>query len=313
MGARGRPNPLIRPNALGRTASAGLVALVISASTFLGAGAAHAADTLVVDQPLATVEAVPGQEIAVAPSTLDFKVREAVLLAMPLALGPADDAADRFAELTPIPIGNAPEGRTFYSGNDIAAAAAPRLAELGLPADKVEAVTWHFTTLVSIGNAVTVNAEQPEEQPPPSSEPAPEQPAPTPPPQTSPPPSSSEAAPPPAPAETSAPVLLPSGGAPAAISVLPPDLRYEPLPWAQPRYDQVPGLTPNVGDLARQTQEQQAQQQAREEQDEIRAAGKAEALPTEVTDRVALPVLLAAISLAVLTAALVRSWVLRRY
>ncbi|MGP4016678.1 hypothetical protein [Saccharopolyspora sp. 5N708] len=310
MGARRRPNPLIKPNALGRTASAGLIGLVITASTFLGAGTANAADTLVVDQALATVEALPGQQIAVAPSTMDFKVREAVLLAMPLALGPADDAADRFAEQTPILIGSAAEGRTFYSGKDIAAAASPRLVELGLPVDRVDAVTWHFTNLVSLGNAVTVNAEKPAEQPP-SSQPSPEQPEPTTPPQTSPaPPSASEAPPP------SAPVIAPPtplGGAPAAISVLPPDLRYPSgaaLPWTQGRYGQVPGLTPNVGDLAAQAQ---VQQEERAQQDEIRAAGKAEAVPTEVTDRVAVPVLLAAISLAMATAALVRSWVLRRY
>jgi hypothetical protein len=313
MGARGKLNPLIKPNAIGRTVSAGLVGLAITASTFFGAGAAHAADTLVVDQPLAIVDALPGQQIAVAPTTLDLKVREAVLLAMPLALGPADEAADRFAELAPIPLGAAPEGHTFYSGKDIAEAAAPRLAEIGLPADKVDSVTWHFTNLVSLGNAVTVNADQPEEeQPPPSEQPAPERPQPSPAPQPNPTPPPPGPTTPPPPPVASAPVLTPSGGAPAAISVLPPSLRdYQggTVPWAQARYGQAPGLAPNVGDLAKQAEEQQ---KAREAQEEIRAAGKAEALPTEVTDRVATPVLLAAISLAMVTAALIRSWVLRR-
>jgi hypothetical protein len=305
MGARDTPNPLIKPNPLGRTVSAALVGLTIAASTFLGAGAAAAADTLVVDQPLATVEALPGQQIAVAPTTLDFKVREAVLLAMPLALGPADKAADRFVELAPIPLGAALEGRTRYSGADIARAAAPRLAEIGLPADKVDSVTWHFTNLVSLVNAITVNAEAPTEEQPPSSErPAPEQPRPAPQPNPTPPPLS----PPPA---ASAPPLTLIGEAPAVVTVLPPSLRdYEggTVPWAQARYGQVPGLVPNAGDLAKQAEEQRA----REAQEEIRAAGKAEALPNEVTDRVAAPVLLAAIALAVATAALVRSWVLRR-
>ncbi|MEV0703633.1 hypothetical protein AB0I53_37740 [Saccharopolyspora sp. NPDC050389] len=313
MGARGKPNPLVRPNALGRTVSAGLVGLAITASTFLGASTAFAADPLVVDQPLAIVDAEPGQQITIAPSTLDFKVREAVLLAMPLAFGPADDAAEKFGDLTPISLGAAPEGRTFYSGNDIAKAAAPRLAEIGLPAGKVDAVTWHFTNLVSLGNALTVKAAKPAvEQPPPSPQPPPTekpQPAPNPQPSTNPPPPSSTL-PPPTPPQ---PALTPNGGAPAALSVLPPslrDLQGGSLPWAQARYGQVPGLTPDVGDLAKQSQEQQ---KAREQQEEIRAAGKAEALPTEVTDRVAAPVLLAAISLAVVTAALVRSWVLRRH
>ncbi|QIZ35168.1 hypothetical protein [Saccharopolyspora sp. ASAGF58] len=311
MGARGKPDPLYRSNALGRTVSAGLVGLVITASTFLGAGIANAADPLLVDQPLATVNAVPGQQITIAPSTLDFKVREAVLLAMPLAFGPAADAAERFKELTPISLGTAPEGRTFYSGKDIAKAAAPRLAEIGLPADKVDAVTWYFTNLVSLGNALTVKAERPEEQPPPSSgQPTPgKSKPPTPEPSATQPPSPTT---PPPVVTTPEPTLTPSIGAPAEISVLPPslrDLQGGSPPWGQARYGQVPGPTPNVGDLAKQAQEQQ---KAREQQEEIRAAGRAEALPTEVTERVAAPVLLAAISLAVVTAALVRSWVLRR-
>ncbi|MEV0056653.1 hypothetical protein AB0H34_39995 [Saccharopolyspora shandongensis] len=313
MGARGKPNPLVRPNALGRTVSAGLVGLAITASTFLGAGAAYATDPLVVDQPLAIVDAEPGQQITIAPSTLDFKVREAVLLAMPLAFGQADDAAKKFAALTPISLGPAREGRTFYSGKDIAEAAAPRLAEIGLPEKKVEAVTWHFTNLVSLGNALTVKVAKPAVEPPPptSHQPTPEHPKPTP----NPPPSTNPAPPSPTlPSPTAPPpAVTPSGGAPGALSVLPPslrDLQGGSLPWAQARYGQVPGLAPDIGDLAQQSQEQQ---KAREQQEEIRAAGKAEALPTEVTERVAAPVLLAAISLAVVTAALVRSWVLRRY
>lgn len=312
MGARGKPNPLYRSKLLGRTVSAGLVGLVITASTFLGAGIANAADPLLVDQPLATVKAQPGQQITIAPSTLDFKVREAVLLAIPLAFGPAADAADRFKELAPISLGAAPAGRTFYSGKDIAKAAAPRLAEIGLPADKVDAVTWHFTNLVSLGNALTVKAELLEEQPSPSSEQqAPEKTKPTPTPEPSATQPPSPTTPPPA-VTTPEPTLIPNSGAPRAISVLPPsprDLQGGSLPWAEGRYGQVPGLIPDTGDLAKQAQDQQ---KAREQQEEIRAAGKAEALPTEVTERVAAPVLLAAISLAVVTAALVRSWVLRR-
>ncbi|MFD0491896.1 hypothetical protein ACFQ0O_37940 [Saccharopolyspora spinosporotrichia] len=149
-----------------RGAAAGLVGLAITASTFLGAGTAAAADTLVVDRSLAVVDAVVGQSVALSPSTMDLKVREAVLLAMPLDFGAAADAVERFRELPPIPLGTAGEGRTFYSGGDIARAAKPRIAQLGLPEDKVDAVSWHFGNLVSIGNAVTVNAEAPEEPPP---------------------------------------------------------------------------------------------------------------------------------------------------
>lgn len=306
MGARGRPNPLIKPEVRGRTLSAGLVGLVLTASTLLGAGTAQAADPLVVDRALAIVDAVPGQQVAVKPSTLDFKVREAVLLAMPLAFGQAKDAGDRFAELNPIPIGAAPEGRTFYSGKDIAEAAGPRIAEIGLPEDKVDSVRWHFTNLVSIGNAVTVHAEAPEEEAPP---PPPQQPPPPPPPA---PPTGTPAPPEPSPAllPPDPTTLVPQlGGAPSAMSLLPPELRGSELTWVQGHYGRAPGMTPDVGDLVKQTEEQQ---KARELQNEVLAAGRAEALPTEVTERVAIPVLLASITLAVATAALVRSWVLRR-
>ncbi|MER7013089.1 hypothetical protein ABT324_16840 [Saccharopolyspora sp. NPDC000359] len=301
-------NPLIKPKARGL--AAGLVGLTLTASTFLGAGTAHAVEPLVVDTPLAIVDAVPGQQVVVRPSTLDFKVREAVLLAMPLAFGKAKDASERFAQLPPITLGAAPEGRTFYSGKKIAEAAGPRLAEIGLPEDAVDSVRWHFTNLVAIGNAVTVRAKAPEEEAPPPPPPSTEQPPPPPPP-------SAEQPPPPPPPEPSPELLPPDprafvpqpGGAPSAVSVLPPELRGSELAWLQGHYGQAPGMTPNIGDLVEQNAEQR---KVREEQDEVRAAGRAEALPTEVTERVAVPVLLASIALAIATAALVRSWVLRR-
>ncbi|GAA4610970.1 hypothetical protein [Saccharopolyspora hordei] len=307
---RGRPNPLIRPKARGRALSTGLVGLAITAGTLLGAGTAHA-EALVVDTPLAVVEAAPGQQVAVAPSTLDLKVREAVLLTMPLNFGRAAEAAERFKQLDPIPIGVASEERTFYSGKDIAEAAASRLTELGLPEDKVDTVRWHFTNLVSLGNAVTVRVDEPEEEKPPappssedpappSQEPPQQQPAPG-----TPPPPPSQDAPVPDP-QTSLPQ---PGGAPAAVSVLPPDLRGSALAWSQGYLGQAPGVTPDVDELVARTREQQ---EAREQQDEVRAAGSAEALPTEVTERVAGPVLLASVALAVATAGLVRTWVLRR-
>ncbi|MGW1678804.1 hypothetical protein [Saccharopolyspora sp. NPDC002376] len=309
MGARGRPNPLMKPKVRNRGLSAGIVGLAMTASTFLGAGTAQAADMLIVDKALAIVDAEAGQQVAVAPSTMDFKVREAVLLAIPLAFGPAKDASKRFAALSPIPIGTASEGSTFYSGKDIAKAAGSRLSEIGLPEDKVDSVRTHFTNLVSLGNAVTVRVPKNEEEPPPPPSSS-EKPAPPPDPTTgkTPPPAPRQALPPPDPA----PALPQPGGAPTAMSILPPDLRGSALTWAQGSYGKAPGMTPNVGDLVQQAKHAQEQQQAREQQDEVRAAGKAEALPTEVTERVAVPVLLASIALAVATAALVRSWVLRR-
>ncbi|MEB3371160.1 hypothetical protein [Saccharopolyspora mangrovi] len=314
MGARGNPNPLIKPGALRRTASAGAAGLAILAGSCLGMGTAGAAEPLVIDKPIAIVSGEAGQPISVLPKTLDFKLNQAVLLAMPLAFGPASQASEEFVAGSPIPLGTAEPGTNSFSGREIAQAATPRLSSLGLPEDKVEAVRFHFTNLVSLGNSVTVNTPEPEEEqpPPPSSE----EPAP-PPSSEEPPPESSTPAPAPVAPPTSAPSTGPvptttptANGAPAAVSMLPPSLRGASLPWAQARYGQVPGMAPNVGDLARQAQERQ---RAQEEQDEIRAAGQAEALPTEVSERVALPVLIAAISLAVVTAALVRAWVLRRH
>ncbi|MEV4728602.1 hypothetical protein [Saccharopolyspora sp. NPDC049426] len=312
MGTWGNPNPLIKPNALRRTVSAGAAGLVLLAGSCLGAGTAAAAEPLVVDQPIAIVSGEIGQPISVLPKTLDFKLNQAVLLAMPLAFGPASDASEQFASGSPIALGTAEPGANSYSGREIAQAATPRLSELGLPEDKVEAVRFHFTNLVSLGNSITVNVPEPEEEPPPpppSQEPPPEQPSQTPP--SSQTPAPAPAGPPPsAPSTSPVPSMPSANGAPAAVSMLPPSLRGSSLPWAQARYGQVPGMAPNVGDLARQAQERQRVQ---DEQDEIRAAGQAEALPTEVSERVALPVLIAAVSLAVVTAALVRAWVLRRH
>jgi outer membrane biosynthesis protein TonB len=313
MGTWGNPNPLIKPNALRRTVSAGAAGLVILAGSCLGLGTAAAAEPLVVDQPIAIVSGEVGQPISVLPKTLDFKLNQAVLLAMPLAFGPASDASEQFASGSPIALGTAEPGANSFSGREIAKAATPRLSQLGLPEDKVEAVRFHFTNLVSLGNSITVNVPEPEEEeppPPPSSqEPPPEQPSQTPP--SSQTPAPAPVGPPPsAPSTSPVPSMPSASGAPAAVSMLPPSLRGASLPWAQARYGQVPGMAPNVGDLARQAQERQRVQ---DEQDEIRAAGQAEALPTEVSERVALPVLIAAVSLAVVTAALVRAWVLRRH
>lgn len=155
-----------------RTLATSTTAVALGASMFAGAGAAQAdssGEPLVVDRSLAVVDATVGQPVAVDPATMDFKVREAVLLAIPLAFDQADTASSRFAELEPISLDRAQEGSTFYSGSEIAEAAEPHLDEIGLPDDKVEDVRWHFNNLVGGGNGVTVRGEQPTE----SEEPAP--------------------------------------------------------------------------------------------------------------------------------------------
>ncbi|MHA6801701.1 hypothetical protein [Bounagaea algeriensis] len=149
-----------------RTLATSTTAVALGASMFAGAGAAQAdssGEPLVVDSSLAVVDATVGQPITVDPATMDFKVRQAVLLAIPLAFDDADAASSRFAELDPISLDRAQQGSTFYSGSEIAEAAAPHLDEIGLREDKVEDVRWHFNNLVSGGNGVTVRGEQPAE------------------------------------------------------------------------------------------------------------------------------------------------------
>jgi|GEM_PF-5502374 len=295
------PNPLVRSTAR-RTLAAGPVSAAIAAGSLLSAGTA-AADPLVVDNALAIETAQAGQEIAIAPSTVDFKVRQAVLLAMPLAFDEADRAVERFLALGPIPLGTAEPGKTFYSGREIAEAVQPALSRIGLPEDKVDSVARHFKNLVSLGNALTLRISEPEEEGP--AEPAPPE---QPPPARETQERTQEPAPPPAPAEPADPsTATPPPGQPGttpAVSVLPPT--HGSLPgWLQSRPGQAPTYQPDTGELAEKARERElaAQQQA---------AGRAEALPAQHSDRVALPVLIAAVSLAVVTAGLVRSWVLRR-
>ncbi|MBE9374697.1 hypothetical protein IQ251_09580 [Saccharopolyspora sp. HNM0983] len=328
---RGRPHPLIKPAV--RVTGTGLAGLVLAAGAAAGAGtasaeSASAAEPVVVDSALAVVDAQPGQQVVLDPAVMDFKVRQAVLLAMPLAFGPADEATEQFRELDPIPLGTAEEGSNFYSGADIADAAESELAAIGLPEDKVEDVSSHFRNLVSIGNGVTVRAEVPEEdeetgQPaPPEQPPANEQPPPAEPSNPAPPPEQPGSAQPGAPTapQRSAPVTaVDPDASPAALSVLPPELRDLPaseLPWEQGRFGRLPQESPQGGTpppSAEQQQHSAAQQQTREQRAEVEAAGEARPVAAESsTDRIAAPVLLGAVSLALVTAALVRSWVLRR-
>ncbi len=317
-GAARPQNPLVRR----------VVATSVTTAAFglFGLAApAQAAETLVVEDFLAVEGAEPGQQVAVDPSAMDFKVHKAVLLAMPLQFGDADRAAEEFASMSPIPLGTAEEGSNFYSGSTIADAGAERIAQLeSVPPDKRDSVTTHFKNLTSVGNAITVNAES-EEPPPPPPEPEPKpepepEPAPEPAPEPEPDPTS-EPAPPPSSAPdgvapgASAPPT--SGGLPTAPgsrsypghgAMSAPGFSFEPgtVPdWKLAEFGRSPGAPPPAPDTAREPQQKQGQ-------DEVRAVGRAEAMPAEATQKVALPVLVAAFGLAVVTAGLVRTWVLRR-
>lgn len=334
-----RPHPLIKP--VVRATGTGLAGLVLAAGAAAGTGTASAesssaAEPLVVDSALAIVDAQPGQQVVLDPSVVDSKVHQAVLLAMPLEFDQADNSAEQFRGVGTISLGAAEEGSTFYSGGDIADAAESELTGIGLPEDKVEDVTFHFRNLVSIGNGVTVRAEAPEDDeeneegseqpaPPPEQPPSTEQPAPP----TEQPDQPDQQAPPPERPETpqygatstpqrGAPsTAVDPGASPAALSVLPPELRDLPasqLPWEQESFGRLPQEAPDGGTPPPPSSEQQqAQQQQQQQRAEVEAAGQARPVAADSgTDRIAAPVLLGAVSLALVTAGLVRSWVLRR-
>lgn len=337
----GRPHPLIKP--VVRATGTGLAGFVLAAGAAAGAGTASAetssaADPVVVDKALAIVDAEPGQQVVLDPSVVDSKVRQAVLLAMPLQTEQADTSTEQFRGIGTIPLGTAEEGSTFYSGSDIADAAESELTGIGLPEDEVEDVTFHFRNLVSLGNGVTVRAEAPDEEdsdegsgqpaPPPEQPPSAEQPAPPPeePKQPAPPPPHPEIPQHSAPStpQRSAPsTAVDPGASPAALSVLPPELRDMPtsqLPWEQGSFGRLPQEAPDGGtapppstEQREAHQQQQQQQQRAAERAEVEAAGQARPVAADSsTDRIAAPVLLGAVSLALVTAGLVRSWVLRR-
>lgn len=317
-----RPNPLLRP--LRKPAAAGVIGMAITASTLLGAGSAAAepdastAEPAVANHSVAILDATEGQEIAVATSTMDTKLRTALLIAMPLQSDEAEAAVDAFREQPPVTVATATDGTEVIGGSEIAEAAEPLLSELGLPEDKVDEAATHFNNLVSVGNSVTVRGVAPE--PPPEEEkpaPPPSEEVPPPPPEQPPSnevPSPEQPAPPPEPAPSdpgSAVPPPPSAPMPSPKSVPLPSTELMSVPqdlpaWSDAQFGQVPGFESESGRLGEGSQEPTQQDQA------VRDVGKAEAVSADSADRVAMPMLLAAVSIAGVTAALVRRWVLRR-
>lgn len=308
-------NPLIRSNALRRVVATGIVGAAVTASTVLGAGSASAAGAAVVDSCTGKAESSEfGQSILASPSALDAKVEESMLLVFPLQFDLAEQARQEFLNSGSVSLGTVTEDQQSFSGRELADAFTGQVSSLSSAGDRTDAVGSNFRNLATLGclGAQVPGQERPAPPPP---EPAPEEPVPQPPPEqeaSAPPPESPEAS------EGALAAGATSGsysayGAAAPVRVLPPDYTSVPgslPPWAQARPGQVPGLSPDVGDLLRQS-ETKKNEDARNA--EVRAVGKAEALPTDVSNRVALPVLIAAISLAALTSALVRTWVLRRH
>jgi len=311
------------------TLRAAVVAGLAAGASGALAGTAGAEDTVVVHDPVSTVHARSGQKIAIDPSALDGKLRSAVLLAQPLDLGGPERASEDFDEQSPITLGTASDGKEVYSGDEIADAARSRLSRLDLPPEQTEAVAFHFKNLVSLGTSVTVEGEAAPAPPPKRAEPEPAKEPPKEPARPAPQPSRDtsderpgqrepQAAPESAPTRGSVPDAARTPQAlPAAVQLLPPAHASVPDPASPPAVFVPPtsGTQPSQQPSPQQAQaqaEQQAQIQQQAHARELRAAGKAEAMPIDLSDRVALPVIFAAISVAGVTAALVRSWILHR-
>lgn len=292
---------------------AAVVAGLAAGASGVFAGTAGAEDTVVVHDPVSTVHAQSGQKIAMDPSALDGKLRSAVLLAQPLDLGGPERAADAFDKQSPIALGTATDGKQVYSGDEIADAARSRLSRLGYSPETTEAIAFHFKNLVSLGSSVTVDGEPAPAPPPKRAEPEPAKE----PPKAAPQPAretAKEERPKPEPESAPTPSSLPDAARtpqalPASVQLLPPAHASVPGPATPPAVLVPPTPSPQQ---AQAQAEQQAQIQQRAHAQELRAAGKAEAMPMDLSDRVALPVIFAAISVAGVTAALVRSWILHR-
>jgi hypothetical protein len=322
-------------------ATAAAAALVLSLYTvgLLGAGTASAAEPIVVGSCATSVQGKPGQPVALAPAAVLGIVTDAVR-AVPL-LGPplAGSANQAFAALPPIPIGVLPAGTGVISGAVIADAVVAQLKKIPLLGPVLGAVVTSVrSTLTSVcavsvrgvnavaapvqegADAVADAAESAAEQILPEGLPGgtPQQPG-------TEKPGGNPGAPGGAPSGgakgSPAPNQPAVGGlAPRGWSLYPAGLRglamspldyYGSIPFATPglyapspgvRYGgAVPGYDPQFGVLGTD-----------DPGDGVAAAGRAEALTPPAGQRIEFAVLLAVLALSVVTAALVRTWVLRR-
>ncbi|GAB3438047.1 hypothetical protein [Actinophytocola sediminis] len=312
-------------------------ALLLSLCTFglVGSGtAAAAAEPIIVGSCQATVQGKPGQSVALAPAAVLGVVTDAVR-AVPLLGPPLAGAANKaFAALPPIPIGALPTGTGYLTGGDIANAVVAELTRipllgpvLGAVVNIVRGTLSSVCQIVVTGtNAVTApvqdgaaavadtSEEVTKKLLPGNTGPGPGAPGGETPgnPDTGGTPSTGGGLTPNQPPVGGLDAgdwsLYPQGLTGLARSPL--DL-YGSVPFAYAgqfapapgvRYGgAVPGYSPQFGILG-----------AENPDDGVQAAGRAEALAPPNGQRIELPVLLAVLALSVVTAALVRTWVLRR-
>jgi hypothetical protein len=135
------------------------IALVLSMSTaglLAGSGTATAAEPIVIGSCAASIEGQPGQPVSLAPAAVLGVVTDAVR-AVPI-LGPPLAAAARqaFAALPPIPIGALPNGTGYITGGTIANAVVAQLQKIPLLGPVLAAVVKTVQSVLTAGCGVTV-------------------------------------------------------------------------------------------------------------------------------------------------------------
>jgi hypothetical protein len=309
------------------------VALVFAtslATLLAGGGTAIAAEPIVIGSCATSVQGSPGQPVSLAPAAVLGIVTD-VVRAVPVLGPPLAGAANQaFAALPPIPIGALPDGTGYISGATIANAVTAELRKIpllgGIIAAVVTGVQQRLTALCGVTvtgvNAAAAPVQEGTKAVADASEAGVGQVLPGTPgggtPGTGGDPGSN-------------PGTTPGGGSPAPNQPVTggadglglqlyqqglwdfgrsPMADYSNIPFARAgmwapspgvRYGGgVPGYSPEFGIVGDTTD------------DGVSVAGRAEALNPPKNQRVEFPVLLAVLALSGVTAALVRTWVLRR-
>lgn len=314
--------------------SAVALLFAVSAMTLIaGSGTANAAQPIVIGSCATSVQGTPGQPVSLAPGAVLGIVTDAVR-AVPLLGPPLASAANQaFAALPPIPIGAIPNGSSYITGGTIANAVTTELKKIPLLGPVlgtvVSSVQGTLTQLCGVtvtgANAAAAPVQDGAKAVGDTSEAIVGQVI----------PGSSgpggggpggggggqQGTPPGGGSGNPAPNQPVTGGlGNLGLDLYQPGLwdfgrspmaDYSNIPFARPglwapspgvRYGgNVPGYSPEFGIVGDTGQD-----------DGVSVAGRAEALSPPTTQRVEFPVLLAVLALSCVTAALVRTWVLRR-
>ncbi|MGB3437132.1 MAG: hypothetical protein WBA97_00150 [Actinophytocola sp.] len=308
------------------------------AGLLAGSGTASAAEPIVIGSCAASIEGAPGQPVSLAPAAVLGIVTDAVR-AVPLLGPPLAHAANQaFAALPPIPLGALPNGTGYITGGTIANAVVAQLRKIPLLGPVLAAVVKTVQAVLSLGCGVTVKgvnavaapvqdgadavadasenvtAKVIESLPGLPGLPGPGGPGGGGGGTNNPGPGGGTGGMP-------APNQPPLGGLPGVgLDLYQPGLwnfgrwpmaDYSDIPFARPglwapapgvRYGGgVPGYSPEFGIVGDTPLD-----------DGVSVAGRAEAITPPVGQRVEFPVLLAVLALSCVTAALVRTWVLRK-